>query len=119
MHSVTNFLKQAIRTVILRFNGHRIIARAYKTPAGTISFVTVQRDRLAFIEAKRHRAAVFPSRHRRRIIRAAQYWLAAHPDFPKSEIGFDALFGAAWPKYVQDIINLPASEAVMPPPQGR
>jgi putative endonuclease len=88
-------------------NGQRVIARDYPTPAGRIPFVTMKGNRLAFIEVRR--CGVIPSRHKRRIIRAAQYWLAAHSDFPKVQIAFDAMFGGVWPIYVSDVFGQAAS----------
>jgi Holliday junction resolvase-like predicted endonuclease len=46
------------------------VARRYKTPVGEIDLVALKAKRLAFVEVKR-----------RSIVRAAQYWLAGHPDF--------------------------------------
>jgi putative endonuclease len=100
-------LKQPIRRFVLRMNGQRVIARDYPTPAGRIPFVTMKGNRLAFIEVRR--CGVIPSRHKRRIIRAAQYWLAAHSDFPKVQIAFDAMFGGVWPIYVSDVFGQAAS----------
>jgi putative endonuclease len=98
-------VRRVIRSFVLRMNGQRIIARDYPTPVGRIPFVTLKGDRLAFIEVKRR--SVIPSRHKRRIIRAAQYWLAAHPNFPKGDIAFDAMFGGVWPTYVPDVFTVP------------
>ena len=41
-------------------------------------------------------------RQRRRIVRAAQYWLAGHPDFGGHDIAFDVVLAApfAWPRYM-------------------
>lgn len=62
--------------------------------------------RLAFIEVKRRKtkeeaAWTLPPR-RRRIVRAAQYWLAGHPDFGGHDIAFDVVLAApfAWPRYM-------------------
>jgi len=93
--------------LLLRFKGHRILSRRFNTPVGSISFVTLHDNRLAFIETTPNLPTIIPSRHKRRIIRAAQYWLEAHPDFSGHEIGFDAVFGVAPPRYVADIIMLP------------
>ena len=63
--------------------------------------------RLAFIEVKRRKsledaAWPLPARQRRRILRAAQYWLAGHPDFAGHDIAFDVVLAApwTWPRYI-------------------
>jgi putative endonuclease len=61
------------------------VARRYKTPVGEIDLVALKGKRLAFVEVKRRKtqadaAWTLPAKQRRRIISAAQYWLAGHPD---------------------------------------
>ena len=43
-----------------------------------------------------------PAKQRRRIVRAAQYWLASHPDFAGHDLAFDVVLAApwAWPRYI-------------------
>ncbi len=60
--------------------GNRILARRYKTPVGEIDLVALKGKRLAFVEVKQRRTMddaswALPTRARRRIVRAAQYWL--------------------------------------------
>jgi putative endonuclease len=49
-------------------------------------------------------AWTLPTRARRRIVRVAQYWLAAHPDFAGYDISFDVMLTApwGWPKYIEN-----------------
>jgi putative endonuclease len=105
MPSFRRFVKSPLTALILRLKGHRILARDYRTPVGKISFVTLRDNRLTFIEVRVRKVATIPSRHRRRMIRAAQYWLAAHSEFSGRAIGFDVVFGRAWPKYVPDVFS--------------
>jgi putative endonuclease len=72
---------EAVAGLLLRLKGHRIVAQRYKTPVGEIDLVALKGKRLAFIEVKRRKttedaAWTLPARQRRRIVRAAQYWLA-------------------------------------------
>ena len=107
--------------LLLRLKGYRIVARRYKTPVGEIDLVALKGKRLAFVEVKRRKsledaAWTLPTRQRRRIVRAAQYWLAAHPDLRRPRhrlrrgagraVGLAALYrervfrvhkGAPWP----------------------
>ena len=50
--------------------------------------------RLAFVEVKR----------RSPIVRAAQYWLAGHPDFAGHDLAFEVVLAApwAWPRYIEN-----------------
>jgi putative endonuclease len=96
---------ETVTALLLRLKGHRIVARRYKTPVGKIDFVALKGRRLAFIEVKRRKAPEdaagrFPQR--RRIVRAAQYWLAGHPDFSGHDIAFDVVLTApwTWPRYI-------------------
>ena len=99
-------IRNLLTILLLRIRGHRIVAQDYATPVGNIPFVTEKGNRLAFIETKRRYQAIIPARSRRRIIRAAQYWLAAHPNSSEREIGFDLVFGNVWPRYVPNVFSL-------------
>jgi putative endonuclease len=98
---------ETVAAFILRLKGHRIVAQRYKTPVGEIDLVALKGKRLAFIEVKRRKTAedaawTLPAKQRRRIVRAAQYWLAGHPDFAGHDIAFDVVLAApwAWPRYI-------------------
>ena len=86
---------------LFRLKGYRIVARRYKTPVGEIDLVALKDKRLAFVEVKRRKtrddaAWTLPTRQRRRIVRAAQYWLASHPDFAGHDMRFDVVLTAPW-----------------------
>lgn len=98
---------ETLAAALLRLKGHRIVARRYRTPVGEIDLVTLKGKRLAFIEVKRRKsqedaAWTLPAKQRRRIVRAAQYWLAGHPDFAGHDIAFDVVLQApwTWPRYI-------------------
>jgi putative endonuclease len=102
-------LAESVAALLLRFRGNRILARRYKTPVGEIDLVALKGKRLAFVEVKQRakyedEGFVLPTRSRRRIVRAAQYWLAGHPDFAGHELAFDLVLSApwAWPKYIRN-----------------
>ena len=68
--------------------------------------------RLAFVEVKRRKSLdeagwSLPTRARRRIVRAAQYWLAGHPDYAGHDLAFDVVLAApwAWPRYIRECIS--------------
>jgi putative endonuclease len=96
-----------LTALLLRLKGYAIVARRYKTPVGEIDLVALKGRRLAFIEVKRRKtreeaAWTLPTRQRRRIVRAAQYWLAGHPDYAGHDIAFDVVLAApwSWPRYI-------------------
>ena len=92
---------ETVAALLLRLKGHRIVARRYKTPVGEIDLVALKGKRLAFVEVKRRKSLddagwSLPTRARRRIVRAAQYWLAGHPDYAGHDLAFDVVLAAPW-----------------------
>jgi putative endonuclease len=79
----------------LRLMGWRIIGRDVRTRAGEIDLVAVRGRTLAFVEVKARTdaAATEPLRphQRRRIVRAAEAFLAARPDLAQHDIRFDLM----------------------------
>ena len=79
--------------------GYRIAARRWKTPFGEIDIVARRRHALVFVEVKaRERiddaAEAVTERARRRILAAAELWLAHHPDDAQRYISFDVMLVA-------------------------
>jgi putative endonuclease len=100
---------ETVAALLLRLKGHRIIARRYKTPVGEIDLVALKGKRLAFVEVKRRKNLdeagwSLPTRARRRIVRAAQYWLAGHPAYAGHDLAFDVVLAAPWalPRYIEN-----------------
>jgi putative endonuclease len=94
---------ETLAAFLIRLKGHRIVAQRYRTPVGEIDLVALKGRRLAFIEVKRRKtrddaAWTIPTRQKRRIVRAAQYWLAGH------DIAFDVVLAApwTWPRYIEN-----------------
>jgi len=79
--------------------GYRILARRFRTRFGEIDIVARRRDTLVFVEVKARPTldeaayAVTPQQ-RRRIIAAAQMWLAGHPEHEALACRFDAVLVA-------------------------
>jgi putative endonuclease len=73
--------------------------------------VALKGKRLAFVEVKQRKrfddASALPTRARRRIVRAAQYWLTGHPDFAGYDIAFDVVLTASWvwPHYIANAFS--------------
>jgi putative endonuclease len=80
----------------LMAKGYRILAKRFRTPHGEIDIVAKRRNLVTFVEVKARATldeaafAVTP-RQQRRIIGAAQAWLAAHPEHAEFELRFDAM----------------------------
>jgi putative endonuclease len=88
--------------------GYRILARRYRSPAGEIDIVARRRGLLVFVEVKaRERfddaAEAVIVRQQRRIIAAAEVWLANHPDIGDSDIRFDVVLVApkSLPRHIE------------------
>jgi putative endonuclease len=80
----------------LRLRGWRIVASDWRCPAGEIDILARRRDILAVIEVKSRgnyasgAAALLP-RQRRRIVRAAEAFLAMRPDLAALALRFDVM----------------------------
>jgi putative endonuclease len=79
--------------------GYRIAARRWKTPFGEIDIVARRRRALVFVEVKARgrtdeAAEAVTERTKRRIVAAAELWLAHHPDDAQRDIRFDVILVA-------------------------
>jgi putative endonuclease len=76
--------------------GYRIAARRWKTPVSEIDIVARRRRALVFVEVKAREhadeaAEAVTARTKRRIVAAAELWLARHPDDTQRDIRFDVI----------------------------
>ncbi len=85
--------------LLLAAKGYRELARRWKSPVGEIDLVVRRGKTIVFVEVKaRPRIddaawAVLP-RQQRRIVAAAEAWLAAHPEHAGYDLRFDAVLVA-------------------------
>ena len=93
---------------LLIAKGYRILARRYRSRAGEIDIVARRRGLLVFVEVKaRERlddaAEAVIVRQQRRIIAAAEIWLAAHSDLGDTDIRFDVVLVAprSLPRHIE------------------
>jgi putative endonuclease len=82
--------------LLLIAKGYRIAARRWKTPFGEIDIVARRRRDLVFVEVKARERAddaadAVTERAKRRIIAAAELWLAHYPDDAQRNIRFDVM----------------------------
>ena len=88
--------------------GYRIVARRWRSPVGEIDIVARRRRTLVFVEVKaRERlddaAEAVIVRQQRRIIAAAEAWLATYPDNLNYDLRFDVMLVAprSLPRHIQ------------------
>jgi putative endonuclease len=87
--------------LLLIAKGFRIVARRFKTPVGELDIVARRRRVLLFVEVKARArlgdaAEAVTLRQQKRIVAAAQYWLASHPDDCTKHIRFDVILVTGW-----------------------
>jgi len=85
--------------LLLIAKGFRIAARRFKCPLGEIDLVARRRQLLIFVEVKaRERlddaAEAVTPRQQRRIVAAAEAWLAYHPEDMACDMRFDVVLVA-------------------------
>ncbi len=87
--------------------GYRIVARRWKSPRGEVDIVARRRNVLVFVEVKARgtldeAAEAVTERQKRRIVAAAEAWLASHPEDVACDIRFDAVLIAPrhWPRHI-------------------
>jgi putative endonuclease len=88
--------------------GYRIVARRWRSPVGEIDIVARRRRTLVFVEVKaRERlddaAEAVIVRQQRRIIAAAEAWLATYPDDLNYDLRFDVMLVAprSLPRHIE------------------
>ena len=82
--------------MLLIAKGYWIAARRWKTPVGEVDIVARRRDTLVFVEVKARAdfdaaAEAVTDQAKRRIVAAAEAWLAHHPDDAQGNIRFDVV----------------------------
>jgi putative endonuclease len=82
--------------MLLIAKAYRVVARRWRTPVGEIDIVARRRRSLLFVEVKARDTIeagleAVTERGKRRIVDAAQFWLAQHPNDVTAEIRFDVI----------------------------
>jgi putative endonuclease len=98
---------EALAALFLQLKLYRIVGRRYKTPVGEIDLIAERWGTTVFVEVKARSTAATEAEtleavNQRRIVRAAQYWLARHPGKTETAFRFDVIFLAPrqWPRHV-------------------
>jgi putative endonuclease len=95
--------------MLLIAKAYRILARRWKTPLGEIDIIAGRRRTIVFVEVKARASLdeaieAVTERSRRRIIGAAELWLARHPQHAQADLRFDVIVVAPG-KMPRHIIN--------------
>ncbi len=90
---------EALAAWFLRLKFYGILATRYKTPLGEIDLIAKAFGTIVFVEVKARRRAsgeadALAAVNQQRIARAAQYWLARHPQYAGCDLRFDVIFVA-------------------------
>ena len=100
---------EMIAAGLLRLKGYRILARDYRAGVGELDIVARRGRLLAVIEVKRRpdvaaALAAVTARQQRRIIRAAQAFMARHTGLGELDIRFDVIVVLPHrpPKHIKD-----------------
>ncbi len=93
----------------LGLKGFRVLAMRWRTKVGEIDLVVRRGDLVAFVEVKRRgtreaAAEAVSADQRARVTRAAEHYLARHPELAACRLRFDAVLLAPWspPRHVED-----------------
>ena len=87
--------------IVFMLKGYQILAHRFKSPVGEVDLIARRGGRLVFVEVKFRQSldeAVFSltSHQKRRIVRAAGFWMAQQRDDRAYEISFDVMLFAPW-----------------------
>ena len=91
---------------VLRLKGYRVIERRFRSPVGEIDLIVRRGRVVAYVEVKARRDAAaaayaIGTDQRRRIRRAAEYFLKGRPDLAGLDHRFDAMLVVPWAVPVQ------------------
>jgi putative endonuclease len=100
---------EAAAALLLIAKGYRLLARRHKTPLGEIDLIARRGRVIAFVEVKARPsdAEALESVGRfseRRIVDAADMWLAKHPDAAGLDLRYDMILVTPWrlPRHLPD-----------------
>jgi putative endonuclease len=101
-------LAESLALVFLSLKGYRVLARRYRAPGGEIDLIARRGDAIAFVEVKARpdldcALSAITEEKRRRISKAARFWLARHRTASTFVLRGDAVCFAPWrlPKHIR------------------
>jgi len=100
---------EAVATMLLLAKGFRPLARRYRTPLGEIDLIVKRGRLIAFVEVKARDQDVaglesVGRMSERRIVDAADLWLAKHPGAAGLDVRYDIVVVTPWrvPRHLPD-----------------
>ena len=100
---------EALAAALFLAKGFRLLARRYKTPLGEIDLIVKRGSLIAFVEVKARLSEAdgleaVGRQSERRIIDAADLWLARHPDAAGLDLRYDMVVVTPWrlPRHFPD-----------------
>ena len=92
---------EVLACALLLLKGYRILARNLRVPVGEIDIIARRGRTLAFVEVKARSgdgaaAEALSPRQRRRIVRAAEWFLSARPELIALTARFDLVLVERW-----------------------
>lgn len=92
---------EAIAAMMLLCKGYRILERRHRSALGEIDLIGVRGKRLAFVEVKFRRTfeaaeASITTSQERRVIDAAESWVAKRQRYHDHEMGMDVIMICPW-----------------------
>lgn len=92
---------EALACALLVLKGYRLLARNLRLPVGEIDIVARRGRTLAFVEVKARSgdgatAEALSPRQRRRIVRAAEWFLSTRPELTAMTTRFDLVLVERW-----------------------
>jgi putative endonuclease len=101
-----------LAAMFLQCQLYRIVERRFKTPVGEIDLIAERFGTTVFVEVKaRGRtesvAEALSKVNRRRLVRAAGYYLSRHPKLAATPLRFDVIFLApkTWPRHLRNAFD--------------
>lgn len=87
---------EGLASLYLRLKGYRILVRRYKTHVGEADLIARKGNALVFVEVKARKTLEeglesITSKQKKRVIRAAHYYLAENPKSADLDIRFDVI----------------------------
>jgi putative endonuclease len=98
---------EALAALYLNAKFYRVVARRVKTPVGEIDLIARRFGVTVFVEVKTRGRAETETEallavNRRRIVRAAEHYIARHPHLAATPLRYDVIFLARgkWPRHI-------------------
>jgi len=100
---------ETLAAIWLQLQLYSILERRFKTPVGEIDLIANRFGTTVFVEVKARGRAESGAEalgkvNRRRLVRAAEYYLARHPRLAATPLRFDVIFLApkSWPRHLKN-----------------